>query len=120
MNENPSIGTLSGILDILIKQGDSNETVLAFHDDLNNPINLTGYSIKMDIKTSENVNDPAILSKTIGNGLSISGHVLTVHFGDETLNLGLEIYYYDILFISGSDKNRWVSGKLLIDKSVTK
>lgn len=120
MNEYPSVGTQSGILDILIKQGDTFETALAFHDDLNNPISLSGYTIKMDFKTSENVNGPAILSKTLGNGISISGHVLTVHFGDETLDLGLDIYYYDILFISGSKKNRWVSGKILIDKSVTK
>lgn len=120
MNEYPTIGMQTGILDILIKQGDTSETVLSFRDDLNNPMSLSGYTIKMDIKVSENVKSPAVLSKTIGNGLSVSGHVLTINFGDETLYLGLEVYYYDILFISGAKKNRWVSGKLLIDKSVTK
>ncbi len=120
MNEFPTIGTQTGILDILIKQGDSSETVLSFKDDLNNPMSLAGYSIKMDVKDSEDVNGPALISKTIGNGLVVDGHVLTIQLGEETLGLGSEVYFYDILFIVGTKKNRWVSGKLLIDKSVTK
>lgn len=120
MNEYPTIGTQTGILNILLKQGDSSETVLSFKDDLNNPISLSGYSIKMDVKDSENVNGPAVISKSIGSGLVVDGHVLTIQFGDETLELGSEVYFYDILFVSGNTKNRWVSGKLLIDKSVTK
>lgn len=120
MSQYPTIGTQFGILDIMIKQGDTSSIVLSFKDDFNDPISLVGYTIKMDVKINQDVDEDPVLSKTLTKGLSVAGHVLTIDFGVETLDLGLDTYFYDILFSTAGKNQRWISGKLLIDKSVTK
>lgn len=119
MNENPTIRSNQALLDIHIIQGDTQEVVLAFHDDEGNPIDLTPVTFRMDVKAFQLIDALAIESKTEGNGLLKSANSLTIQFGASTANWKGEEYYYDIIFVDGSKVNRNIRGRIFVTKSVT-
>lgn len=106
-------------LDIEIIQGDNQEIVLAFNDDAGDPIILSAYTIRLQLKAYDRINASVYYEKSIGEGLSIDGNLLTISFGSEILSAKLSEYYYDILFIKDSVSKRLVSGKVIVINSVT-
>ena len=119
MFENLTFESRQALFDIQLVQGDSKDLVFAFNDDAGNPMTLNGYTIRMDIKSEDKLSAPAVLEKTLGNGLSVEANNLTISFGAETKPLKLDTYYYDILFSKDGKEARLVAGRLLIKNSIT-
>lgn len=119
MFENLTFESKQALFDIQLVQGDNKELVMAFNDDAGEPLPLDGYTIRMDIKSEDKLSAPAVLEKTLGNGLSVADNNLTVSFGVETKQLKLDTYYYDILFSKDGKEARLVAGRLLIKNSIT-
>lgn len=110
-----------GNLDFEIRQNQNFLVDLKFQTN-NTPIDLTDYSsIKLQVKSSKD--SGAIVTLTIGSGLTISGvdsNVLSIAFSSaDTLKLMRDEYYYDILFVKPSSNNYMVEGKLSINRTVT-
>lgn len=119
MFENLTFESKQALFDIQLVQGDSKELVMAFNDDTGDPLPLVGYSVRMDIKSEDRLSAPAVLQKTIGDGLTIDANNLTVTFGSETKKLRMDTYYYDILFSKDGKEMRLVAGRLLVKNSIT-
>lgn len=119
MNENPTIGDNPAILDIHVVQGSTQEVVLAFRDDAGEPLNLMSYTPRLQIKPTQSLDAPAVATKTLGSGLAIDAHVLTIHFGIETEAWKGESYYYDLLLVNGSNRSHKIKGKIFVHQSVT-
>lgn len=119
MNMNATLGTNQGILDIHLVQGDHQEVVLEVRNDAGAPVSMVGYTIRMQARVERNASSPVVLEKSIGNGISVSAHVITLTFGAETNALKGCAYPYDILLIQDGKHQHFISGKILIKKSVT-
>lgn len=121
MNENSAIVDTAGICDLVIDQGSSVELVMEFHNDAGDPYSLVGRTITLDVKSVMDIDAVPLISKSVGSGLSVSTNKLTIVFSAaETGTLKGTAYFYDILFVSGTEKKYMVKGKLLVNKSVTK
>jgi hypothetical protein len=87
------------------------------------PLALNDYSaIKLQIKNSKGL--PAVLTLTLGSGLSITGdddNVLSVQFlPAQTALLCNQEYYYDLMLSTAAGTNTYfVEGKIKIERTVT-
>lgn len=100
-------GPVQGVINVSNVQGNYLEVPMEFNSS-GTPIDLTDFAdIRMEIKRSYNVNEPAFLVFTVGNGLTISGNdnnVLT-YILDESFWLSQnQKWTYDITFETSDGK----------------
>ncbi len=114
----------AGKHDFIIEKGASFQRVITWSDDLGDPINLTGYSANMQVRTSVTADDIEI-ELTDQNGKIVLGGTLgtiTLSIADEdtaTLNAGT--FLYDLnLISSGGQTTRLIEGNIHIRHGVTK
>lgn len=92
-------------LTLSAQQGADYQPTITWQDGSGNPINLTGYSGKMDIRTSPVNSSPLILSLTTSNSmitLGTTNGVITLDIpAATTLTLTPGTYYYDLFLTSG-------------------
>lgn len=119
MFENLTFESRQALFDIQLVQGDNKEIVMAFNDDAGQPLPLSGYTIRMDIKSEDRLSAPAVIQKTLGAGITVQENNLTISFGSETKPLNLDTYYYDILFSRDGKEARLVAGRIFIKNSIT-
>jgi hypothetical protein len=86
------------------------------------PVNLTGYTARMDIR--ENVGDvAAVLTCTTENGrisLNASGEIKIIINAATTSAYTTELAVYDLLLIApGGDVTEFISGSVTLKKGVT-
>lgn len=107
-----------GCLNIPLIQGDAQDFRLAFQP----PFNLADYTITMDVKKHPSVLFRSVFRKTTGDGLTVEGNTLIIHFGDEFFDENTERYHYDIAFKRNSDDviMHLIKGEILITLSTTK
>ncbi|MGJ1335657.1 hypothetical protein [Sphingobacterium siyangense] len=84
------------------------------------PWDLTGKTVKIHFKTYESDSAFAMEKSVDNGGVVIDKNSITVKFGDETLSLKRDVYYYDILIIDNSERNTIVQGKLTLTGVITK
>lgn len=110
--------SVQGCINIPIIQGDNSDFTLTFGAE----VDISDYEVVMDIKQTRNVGLAPIFRKVDGNGLTISGNVITIHFGSEMYDRNWQVLAYDILFTRKSDNwaEHWIIGKILITSSTTK
>ena len=106
--------------DFYIRDNADYSEPLTWDDEFNNPIDFTGSTFRMDIKSS--VDDAsAIVSLTTTNGgiesTDLANGKITVKFADFSIPPGA--YVYDLLRLNGSERPTLLYGKLIVDKGVT-
>lgn len=84
------------------------------------PWDLIGKEIKVQFKSD--LNGTADLELTVANGglKLFSPTKLDLIFGENTLNLRKDLYYYDVLIIENGERITTVRGKLILTGVVTK
>jgi len=130
----------AGRYSFTIEQGTTLDFEIQYKDSNGNPINLTGYTGKMQIRSTYSGSGDTYLTfssslgdtynKTSGSSfLSFSGSNLTtpptsgsigIYAGwQATNNLNFSTAFYDIEITKGNNKTRVLEGKIQLSKQVT-
>jgi preprotein translocase subunit SecY len=121
----------AGKYSFIIEQGSTVEIPLIYKDNQGNPVNLTQYNSKMQIRESYSSSIPIItLSSSLnpdGTGLNMSNAVsggITIYIASCTSSMfNFHDAVYDLDIISGSGNcpivNRILEGKVRLSKEVT-
>jgi hypothetical protein len=125
----------AGKYNFTIEQGVTTTLEFQYKDENENPINLTGYSGKMQIKSDFMDNNPTTyltLSSSLaadGTGLNFygsrsskpltSGSIGIFISSDNTKTLTFDTAKYDLLITSGSISHRIIEGNIKLHKRVT-
>lgn len=92
------------------------------------PVNLTGYSARMQVRTSH-YDSTVLLSLTSGSGITLGGTAGTIYLeasatttaGMATANSQQEQYVYDLELVSGAGYvTRLVQGSFFLNPEVTR
>lgn len=107
-----------GCINIPLIRGDNSDFTLDFGPE----VDLSDYDVLMDIKVTQDVRRQPVFRKIDGDGMTISGNRITIHFGEEMYQVDRLNLVYDILFTRKSDNwaEHWIIGKILITSSTTK
>lgn len=111
---------IQGCLNFSLIRGDSKEITLTFNDGDDNPIDLSGYAIKMEIRMGGHYSPP-VSTKQPGQGMVVSGNALTIQFTptDAVYKSSQSTWGYDIAFTSNDVTQHWIKGQITIIKSET-
>jgi len=114
----------AGIYNIIADQGSTFTRQLTWNDSAGSPVNLTGYTARMDVRTSIGAAGAASLSLTTENGrIVLGGSAGTINLSAEaTATAAVEagIYVYDLELVSGSTVTRLVQGSFTLRGEVTR
>lgn len=117
-----------GILDIHLLQGSNKTVSLSFMDKdvlgALTPRDLSLYSmIKMDVKSSININEDPFIRWSLGAGLTISGddsEILSFEFSQEFNQTQRTEWVYDVKFVKDSKASILLKGTITITLTTTK
>lgn len=120
-----------GTLNLTMYQGASWDYQLTWtttSGTVTSPVNLTGYSARMQVRDGHNA-DSTILSLTSGSGITLGGTAGTIYLeASATTTAGVAasaspntVYVYDLELISGAGYvTRLVEGNFYVDPEVTR
>ncbi len=108
---------------IRVEQGSTWRRVLTVKNDDGTPVNLTGYSARMQVRETIEAVTP-VYSLTTGDGITIDGPAgqLTIVIADETSSAWTWRYgVYDLeLESAGGEVERLLYGEVEVDQEVTR
>jgi len=112
----------AGLYDITIEQGATFQLNLTWKDSNGSPINLTGYSARMQVRESYESEDVIVslvspTNITLGGAL---GTILITIANSVTSSLSFVEGVYDLELIVGSTVTRLLQGKAIISREVTR
>ena len=114
----------AGIYNIIADQGSTFSRQLTWNDSNGSAVNLTGYTARMDVRTSIDAAGAAVLSLTTTNGrIVLGGSAGTINLSAEaTATQAVESgnYVYDLELVSGSTVTRLVQGSFVLRGEVTR
>jgi hypothetical protein len=115
----------AGSYDITIEQGATFQLSITWKDADDNPIDLTGYTARMQVRRRHRAEDPALLSLTTENGAitlgGAAGTISIVASATSTDDLPAKPCVYDIELISpGSIVYRVLEGAADVTPEVTR
>ena len=114
----------AGIYNIICDQGSTFSRQLTWNDSAGSAVNLTGYTARMDVRTSIDAAGAAVLSLTTTNGrIVLGGTAGTINLTAEaTATQVVESgnYVYDLELVSGSTVTRLVQGSFVVRGEVTR
>ena len=114
----------AGKLNIFIEQGATFEYVLTLTDETNNPINLTSYKARMQIRRTVQSRDFLIELTTENGRIVISpviGSITLSISASDTANLSFTQAVYDLEIVSADDVvTRIIQGTVNLSKEVTR
>ncbi len=114
----------AGSHDILIEQGATFRLRLIWKDSAEVPIDLTGYTARMQVRRKHSAADPALISFTTENGgITLGGAAGTIVVeGLATLtdDLPAKPCVYDLELVNGTVVTRLIEGAVTITPEVTR
>lgn len=115
----------AGVSDITIEQAADYYLSLVYEDDSGVPIDLTGWSAQMMIRTTFEDPDPLVsLSSSLGGGITLGGIAGTIDiYIDEatTVELAGGMAVYDLRLKDSLNKyDRLIQGQVYISPAVTR
>ena len=114
----------AGIYNIIADQGSTFTRQLTWEDSAGSAVNLTGYTARMDVRTSIDAAGAATLSLTTGNGRIVlggtAGTIALSAEGTATAAVVAGDYVYDLELVSGSTITRLVQGTFTLRGEVTR
>jgi hypothetical protein len=109
---------------ITIEQGATFRLNLVWKDSGGTPINLTGYTARMQVRRKHTSPDPPLLTFTTENGaITLGGALGTIAIvGLATLTDDVDIKsgVYDLELVSGTEVTRLIEGAVTITPEVTR
>jgi len=114
----------AGKLDIIIEQGATFSRVLTWKDEDEDPVNLTGYSARMQAREHQASTEPFIDLTTANGGITLGGSGGTITLSVAATITGAiaaDSGVYDLELESASGiVTRLLEGNVIISKNVTR
>lgn len=113
---------IAGIYNFTMDQGSTYTVQMAYLDPNGTPINLTGYTAKMQLRLQYGDPVAALTLTTENGGITINGPTGTINIlatDEQTLTLQPTFYVYDLDIISGGTIERLVQGQITVRPEVT-
>jgi hypothetical protein len=114
---------MAGTHDIVCDQGATFTRVFTWQDSAGVPINLTGYTARMQVRETV-ASASTLLSLTTENGgIYLGGAAGTVNLSataTQTAAIAAGCYVYDIELVNGATVYRLVQGQFTVDAEVTR
>lgn len=114
---------MSYIYNPTIDQGATWSVEFEYLDPNDVPINLTGFTGKMQLRTDYSDAVADLTLSTENGGITINGpagKVLVLANADQTRSLVQTFYFYDLELISGANVIRLVQGQITVAGEVTR
>jgi len=113
----------AGVLHITIEQGTTFNPVMTWKDQDGTPINLTGYSARMQIRAD--IDDAAFIheSTTANSEIVLGGIAGTITFDIDAVTTAaftFDTAVYDLELVNGTIVNRLLRGDVTLSKEVTR
>ena len=105
-----------------IEQGADYDKPLVWRDSTGNPVNLTGYTARMQLRPSVS-SDTVLLDLTTENGgITLGGATgeITLHFTESNTSPLVKGGVYDLEMIIGGKVKRLVQGSITVSREVTR
>ncbi len=113
----------AGTYNLVIEKGATFERTITWKDDAGNPVDLTGYTARMQIRETVTA-DPPVVSLTVGSGITLGGAAGTIQIViDATTTAGIAASQgvYDLELEDGSGKvTRLLAGSVTFLEEVTR
>lgn len=112
----------AGLYDITCEQGATFNLVLTWRNPDQSPIDVTGYTAKMQVRTSKSA-ESAVLTLTDGDGITLGGVDGTITLtasATATGDIAEGTYVYDLELDSGSVVTRLIEGAFVVSGQVTR
>jgi len=112
----------AGIYNFIIDQGSTYTVSLVYNDPNGNPIDLTGYTAKMQLRLKYGDPVAALTLTTGGGGIVITGPTGTIDItatDEQTLTLDPTLYVYDLDLNIGGVITRLIQGQVTVRAEVT-
>jgi hypothetical protein len=112
----------AGIYNFVMDQGATFTLQMVYQNGAGAPINLTGYTAKMQLRLKFGSPDAALTLTTENGGITINGPTGTINLlvtDEQTLALDPVFYVYDLDIITGGTIERLVMGQITVRPEVT-
>ena len=114
---------MSGTYDINVEQGATFSLQITYKDPSNQPINLTGYTARMDVRTKVKATTETIELTTENGRIALGGVLGTVTLSltaAETAAIASGKYVYDLELVNGAAVIRLIEGSFIVSPEVTR
>lgn len=115
---------LAGTYNMVCKQGSTFSLQTTFTDDSDQPINLTGYTARMQVRRNPtSTDDPVVELTTENSRIVLGGAAGTVTFqitAADTAALPVGHYFYDVELVNGAVVTPYLEGEFEIKANVTR
>lgn len=112
----------AGIYNFIMDQGSTYTVQMVYQNGAGSPIDLTGYTAKMQLRLQYGDPVAAMTLSTENGGISIDGPTGTINIvatDEQTLVLEPTFYVYDLDLINGPVITRLVQGQITVRPEVT-
>lgn len=112
----------AGIYNFTIDQGSTWTLQLVYNDPNGDPINLTGYTAKMQVRRKFDSATAVLTLSTSNGGISITGLTGTINLiatDEQTGAIDGGLYVYDLELENGGAITRLIQGQVTISPQVT-
>lgn len=95
----------AGIHKFILEQGETFDEAITWKDSAGTPINLTGYSARMQVRKDVTASSQVIECTTVNGRIVLGGALGTITFNiasADTASIQRGMYVYDLELISGS------------------
>ena len=113
----------AGIYDITIEQGATFQMNLTWKDSTGSPVNITGYSARMQVRENYESESTLVSLTSSGGDIVLGGALGTIAItitASATQSLQLEEAVYDLELVSGATVTRLIQGRAIISREVTR
>ena len=112
----------AGIYNFMMDQGSVFSVALVYTDSSNVPINLTGFTAKMQLRQNYNSTDADLTLATATGEIVIvgaTGSITVSATAVQTAALSPGFYVYDLELTSGANISRLIQGQVTVAEQVT-
>lgn len=112
----------AGLYNFEIEQGSTLDKVFLWKDPLGNPINLSGYSARMQVRSKVTSEDVLLELTTENGGITLGGGqgTITLHFTEANTSPMPKGGVYDLELIIDGKPFRFIQGNISLSKQVTR
>jgi len=113
----------AGIYDITIEQGATFALTATWKDNTGSPINLSGYSARMQVRTSYEAEETLVSLTSSGGDIVLGGALGTIVItiaASVTQGLQINEGVYDLELINGATVTRLLQGRATVSREVTR
>jgi len=115
---------IAGTYNITCQQGATLKRTLTWLEPNKDPINVTGYTARMQVRETADANTVVLELTTANNRITLGGTAGTIDLlvsANTTANLTPGLYVYDLEMVSGGGEvSRIVEGNFVVKAEVTR